>query len=128
MTAAPIVLTEPVSVLMPVCDEADVILDVIDEWARDVFAHLPAGSELLFDDCSTDGTTELIQQASGRHGFVAMQRSPRDGFFKSAMRLYRSASCPLIFFTDSDGQYVPQDFWKVAEHIVDHDMVHGAKQ
>ena len=120
-------LQEPVSVLMPVCDEADVIETVIDEWASEVFDHLPEGSELVFDDCSTDGTTELIEQIAGRHEFVRLQRSSRDGFFKSAMRLYGSANCPLIFFTDSDGQYPPADFWKVAEHIAEHDMVHGAK-
>jgi glycosyltransferase involved in cell wall biosynthesis len=112
---------------MPVCNEADVIVEVIDEWARDVFAYLQDGSELVFDDCSTDGTTELIQQASVAHRFVRLERSARDGFFASAMRLYRLAACPIVFFTDSDGQYIPADFWKIARHIGDHDMVHGAK-
>jgi hypothetical protein len=58
---------------------------------------------------------------------VRLERSSRDGFFASAMRLYQRASCPLVFFTDSDGQYVPADFWEVARHIEDYDMVHGAK-
>jgi hypothetical protein len=121
-------LAEPVSILMPVCNEADVIDGVIEEWAREVFAYLPDGSELIFDDCSTDATTDLINAASERHPWVRLERSTRDGFFASAMRLYRRASCPLIFFTDSDGQYVAADFWKVAEHIADHDMVHGGKE
>jgi hypothetical protein len=56
-----------------------------------------------------------------------LERSPRDGFFASAMRLYRLASCPYVFFTDSDGQYVPSDFWQIARHIDAFDMVHGAK-
>jgi glycosyltransferase involved in cell wall biosynthesis len=116
-----------VSILMPVCDEADVITDVIEEWAEEVFRHLPEGSELIFDDCSTDETTELIAAAADRFDWVRLERSTRDGFFASAMRLYSHASGPLVFFTDSDGQYVPADFWKVAEHIDTHDMVHGHK-
>ena len=111
---------------MPVRNEADVITTVIEEWA-DVFAQLPDGSELIFDDCSTDGTTELIEHAALQHTFVRLERSSRDGFFASAMRLYRLAACPYIFFTDSDGQYVPADFWLVAEHMGENDMVHGAK-
>lgn len=120
-------LTEPVSVLMPVCDEADVIMDVLEEWATEVFRFLPEGSELVFDDCSTDATTELILDSREQYPFIRLDRSARDGFFASAVRLYGRAECPLVFFTDSDGQYVPEDFWKVAEHIADHDMVHGAK-
>ena len=120
-------LPEPVSVLMPVCDEADVINGVIDEWAREVFRFLPPGSELVFDDCSTDGTTKLIEHAATQYHWIRLERSARDGFFASAMRLYRLSHCPLIFFTDSDGQYVPADFWLVAAHIENFDMVHGAK-
>jgi glycosyltransferase involved in cell wall biosynthesis len=113
---------------MPVCNEADVINSVLDEWAQGVFAHLRDGSELILDDCSTDGTTELIERASGRYPFIRLLRSPRDGFFASAMRLYSAASCPYVFFTDSDGQYVPADFWEIAAQIGDFDMVHGAKK
>lgn len=120
-------LAQAVSVLMPVFNEVDVIDAVIEEWIRDVFAHLPEGSELVFDDCSTDGTTAAIERWRERHPLIRINRSERDGFFDSAMRLYRLASCDLVFFTDSDGQYVAEDFWKVASQIESNDMVHGAK-
>jgi len=120
-------LAEAVSVLMPVYNEIDVIDTVIGEWIRDVFDHLPEGSELVFDDCSTDGTTAAIERWQERHPFIRINRSERDGFFNSAMRLYGLAGCDLVFFTDSDGQYVAEDFWKVARQIDSNDMVHGAK-
>lgn len=120
-------LAEAVSVLMPVCNERDVIDTVIEEWVRDVFAYLPEGSELVFDDCSTDGTTDAIERWRERHPYIRINRSKRDGFFNSAMRLYRLAECDLVFFTDSDGQYVAEDFWKIAAQIEHNDMVHGAK-
>ena len=55
-------ISAPVSILMPVCNEADVIEDVIDEWVRDVFQYLPEGSEFLIDEAaSKDGTREICK-------------------------------------------------------------------
>src|SRR3954471_12716653 len=59
-------ITEPVSVLMPVCNEVAVIESVVREWEADVFRHLPAGSELVFDDGdSRDGTLETLARLQG---------------------------------------------------------------
>jgi dolichol-phosphate mannosyltransferase len=120
-------LPEPVSILMPVCNEADIIDDVVEEWIADVVRYLPAGSEMIFDDCSTDGTQERLKQLAAKYPFIKLNFSKRDGFFNSALRLYRMANCPLVFFTDSDGQYVPSEFWRIASRVEFNDMVHGAK-
>ncbi len=122
------ILSEPVSILMPVCNESDVIRDVVDEWARDVIRFLPAGSELVFDDCSSDGTDAILAElAATIYPFIRVNRTRRDGFGAAAKRLYATARCPLIFFTDSDGQYMPEDFWTVAAALPNADMVHGYK-
>jgi hypothetical protein len=113
---------------MPVCNEAVVIEDVVREWQRDVFLHLPVGSELVFDDgASDDGTLEKLEALRSELPFVQILRSDRDGFAASARRLYRAARCPLVFFTDSDGQYVAREFWKVAAVFPSGDIAHGAK-
>lgn len=118
---------QPVSILMPVCNEASVIRQVVSEWHECVLSKLPAGSELVLDDCSTDGTTQILQELSVTIRSIRVNRSPRDGFFNSAVRLYRLAKNDLIFFTDSDGQYVAEDFWSVYKNIDRYDMVHGYK-
>jgi glycosyltransferase involved in cell wall biosynthesis len=123
----PFKLQEPVSILMPVCNEVDVIDEVINEWCEQVIRFLPEGSELVLDDCSNDGTEKRLQALMQQHPFIRVNFSKRDGFFNSAMRLYRLSRCPLVFFTDSDGQYVPSEFWKIAVDIGHYDMVHGAK-
>src|SRR4051812_16144638 len=82
-TRADVQLTQAVSVLMPVCNEVDVIDVVLREWMDDVMVHLPEGSELVFDDCSTDGTTEKLELWRERHPFIRINRSERDGFFNS---------------------------------------------
>lgn len=120
-------LTSPISILMPVYNEADIIEDVIEEWVKEVLLKLPTGSELILDDSSTDETTNILKKLSHKYPFIKLNLSKRDGFFNSALRLYKLAKCDLIFFTDSDGQYPPKDFWEIAKHIDHYDMVHGFK-
>jgi dolichol-phosphate mannosyltransferase len=119
----------PVSILMPVCNEADIIEEVIEEWVRDVFSDLPAGSEFLFDEAaSTDGTREILARMCAKYPFIRVTYNDRkDGFANAARRLYMAASCPWVFFTDSDGQYVPSEFWKLAPYAGEFSMIHGAK-
>lgn len=119
----------PVSVVMPVCNEAEVIESTIEEWAKDVFAYLPAGSEFIIDEAaSTDGTVEILSRLSEKYAFLRVHNhADRDGFAAAARRLYESARCPLVFFTDSDGQYVAAEFWKLAPYATEFDLVHGAK-
>ena len=122
-------LPAPLSILMPVCNEADVIEQVIDEWVQDVFQYLPAGSEFLFDEAaSTDGTREILKRMMEKYPFIrVMFNEEKDGFAAAARRLYREARCPLVFFTDSDGQYVASEFWKLTPYVGKYWIVHGAK-
>ena len=119
---------EPVSIVMPVCDEVRVIADVVDEWQREVVQHLPAGSELLFDDCSSDGTYELLSRLATDRPFLRVLRSERDGFGQAAKRLYLAARNPWVFFTDSDGQYLASELWKLTPELEGADIVHGEKR
>jgi len=122
-------LKEPVSILMPVSNEVDVIESAIEEWVNTVFKYLPDGSEFFVEDgASTDGTKEILQRLSRKYPFIRVDYKDRkDGFANAAKRLYAGAKCPLVFFTDSDGQYVAKDFWILARYIDDYDMVRGAK-
>lgn len=124
-----IIPKQPVSIVMPVCNEADIIEDVVEEWVAEVFHYLSEGSEILFDEAaSTDGTKEILQRLQKKYPFIRVNSNPtKDGFAAAAKRLYQGARCPLIFFTDSDGQYAASEFWKLTPYIEDHDIVHGAK-
>jgi len=122
--------SEPVSILMPVCNEADVIEEVVEEWVNNVIKHLPVGSEFLFDEAaSTDGTREILNKLQKKYSYIGVEfRDEKDGFANATKRLYARAKCPWIFFTDSDGQYIAEDFWKIARFINDDfDLIRGAK-
>lgn len=122
-------LPAPLSIVMPVSNEAEVIERVIEEWVSDVLQYLPEGSELLFDEAaSTDGTREILARMQSKYPFIRVVHNEiKDGFAAAARRLYREAKCPLIFFTDSDGQYVASEFWKLAPYAEKFCIVHGAK-
>jgi glycosyltransferase involved in cell wall biosynthesis len=114
---------------MPIHNEADIIESVVEEWIRDVFRYLPEGSEFLFDEGgSTDKTPEILDRLSKTYPLIrVIHNKSKEGFAAAARRLYQEAKSPIIFFTDSDGQYIASDFWKLTKHIPEYDFVHGAK-
>ena len=123
-------LTEPVSLLMPVCNEVEGIESVLAEMVEVVYRHLPPGSEFLIEEGgSNDGTKELLQVLNGRWPFLKIQYSDKkEGFAKAARKLYENSQCPLVFFLDSDGQCVGSEFWKMAAQIKTSDCVLGVKR
>jgi glycosyltransferase involved in cell wall biosynthesis len=124
-----ITFQEPVSLLMPVRNEASVIQEVIEEWDKDVLSFLPSGSELILEDGnSLDGTKELLENLEKKYEYLrVIYKDKADGFGAAALRLYREAKCPWVFFTDSDGQYVAKDFWILAKHHESFDYIRGGK-
>ena len=124
-------LTQPVSILMPVCNESDIIEQVVEEWHHEVIRFLPQGSELVFDDASDDQTPKILKRLQQRYTYIQVHSSPKDGFGNATKRLYLVATNPLVFFVDSDGQYLASDFWKLAKVFASKedgfDMLNGYK-
>ena len=121
---------QPISILMPVCQEAEGIESVVAELVEVVYRYLPEGSEFLIEEGgSTDGTKEILQELTQRWPFIQVNYSDRkEGFAAAARKLYQRANCPLVFFTDSDGQCVASEFWRLMNAINDYDMVLGRKR
>jgi len=123
-------VNEPVSILMPVCNEAEAIESILAELVEVVYRHLPSGSEFLIEEGgSTDGTKDILHELNERWPFLKINyKTEKEGFAQASRELYRRATCPLVFFIDSDGQAVPSDFWKLAKQIQGCDFVIGAKK
>jgi hypothetical protein len=121
---------EPVSILLPVCDEVEGIESVLAELVEVVFRRLPEGSEFLIEESgSRDGTKLLLEELQRRWPFLdVVFNQRREGFGPAAHSLYRRARCPWVFFTDSDGQCVASEFWRLAAQALDHDFVLGVKR
>jgi hypothetical protein len=117
----------PISFLMPVCNEEEVIEQVVLEWINEVILKCPTGSELILDDSSTDGTTSILKRLKKTYPMIHVYTHPKDGFFNAAKRLYQKANNQVVFFTDSDGQYVASEFWKLPQLYKDWTIVNGEK-
>lgn len=123
------IIPQPVSILAPVCNEAEGIESFVVELVEVVYRYLPEGSEILIEEGgSTDGTKEILRELNKRMPFLQIGYSPtKEGFAAAARKLFRRARNPLIFFVDSDGQCVIPEFWKMAVHIGGNDWVISRK-
>jgi len=119
---------ETVTICMPVLNEFLVIKEVVLEWLK-IVEKLPEGSSLLIEDGgSHDGTQEVLKDIAASDSRVRiMLREKPDGFGTAAKRLLSEANSYWIFFTDGDGQYVAEDFWKLWIRRADCDFVRGIK-
>lgn len=121
---------EPVSILLPVCDEVEGIEAVLAELVEVVYRHLPTGSEFLIEEGgSQDGTKELLRSLRKRWPFLDIVfKDRREGFAAAARSLYHRARCPWVFFSDSDGQCVASEFWRLAAQAQGFDFLLGVKR
>jgi glycosyltransferase involved in cell wall biosynthesis len=116
----------PVSILLPVFNEHDVIKDVIEEWNSKVLKKIK-GSELIVDDCSTDNTGLIIKKLKKKIPNIRYSFTKKDSFHNAIVRMAKKARNNLLFMTDSDGQYPVNSFWKLYRYVDDHDIVTGYK-
>ncbi len=121
-------MEQTVTICLPVLNELEVIEEVVTDWLR-IISHLPPGSSVLVEDGgSTDGTSQILRQLQESNSLlrVIYQNKP-DGFGNAAKRLLEAPTTDWVFFTDSDGQYVPEDFWILWNRRLNFDVVRGIK-
>jgi len=114
------------TVLLPVHNEADSIEPVLRELNERVVR--PFGARLLVcEDGSTDGTSAVLNRLGSELGFRPECHPARRGYADAVRHGLRLVDSPLVFFTDSDGQYDPADFEALWKEIPSCDMVIGRK-
>lgn len=120
---------EPVSVIMPVYNEGDMIETVVSNYAEVVIRHLPAGSEFVIQDGgSNDGTKEILQECEKRWPFLrVIYEGKKEGIPRALQALIRAAKCPWVFMVDSDGQSLATEFWQLAPHMEANDVILGLR-
>ncbi|NLI00683.1 MAG: glycosyltransferase family 2 protein [Chthonomonadales bacterium] len=120
---APTVL---LSVIMPVFNERDTVLAVIDRVRKS-----PVPKELIVvDDGSTDGTTELLKGLEGSHSDVQVCYHERNRGKGAAIR----TAIPLcrgefILIQDADLEYDPAEYADLLRPLLDGraDVVYGSR-
>ena len=115
-----------VSVLLPVHNEAEVILDILKTYYNEICRKVSA-TLVVAEDGSTDGTKEILASLESELPIVLLSNPNRKGYGNAAADALKSCRSDWVFFSDSDGQYSPADFWKLWNLRNDSDMVIGCK-
>ena len=101
-----------VTIVMPAFNELDIIERTVRDWHDQVVATLPGSELLVVDDCSTDGTGEVLERLAAQLPAVRIVRPAHNGGHGKALRFgFRQTEAEYIFQTDSDEQHLPSEFW-----------------
>jgi glycosyltransferase involved in cell wall biosynthesis len=108
-----------VSIVIPACNEADAIDEVVAELRR----AAAWGEILVVDDGSTDGTGDRAIEAGAR-----VLRHPYNKGNGAAVKTgIRSAAGEYVLILDADGQHQPSDAPRLAALLGEYDLVVGAR-
>ena len=108
-----------VSVVIPACNEAEAIADVVRE-----LASAAAWPEIIVvDDGSADGTGE----AAARAGARVIKHPYNKGNGAAVKSAIRAASGEFILIIDGDGQHKPSDAVALVARLGEYDLVVGAR-
>src|SRR5215831_11723925 len=120
------VLKDPLlSVVMPVYNERRTIEEIIGR-----VMGVPIRLELIVvDDCSTDGTRDLLTGLQERHGFKLLLQ-PRNGGKGSALRRgFQEVTGDVMVIQDADLEYSPEEYPELIALISQGraDVVYGSR-
>ena len=113
------------SVVMPVFNE----LATVEEVIRRVLA-VPLRVELVVvDDCSTDGTRDLLTKLQGELGFVLLQQQRNQGKGAALRRGFEVVTGNLVVIQDADLEYSPEELPQLIALICEGraDVVYGSR-
>lgn len=102
------------SVLIPVYNECKTVEELIGK----VLAAAPSDKELIVvDDCSTDGTRQILEGLSRKHGFKLILNEKNSGKGACLIKALSFATGDIAVPQDADLELDPADYVKLMEPI-----------
>jgi len=106
-----------IALIMPVYNEADTIDSTVREIYNKIVSKMGNVDVWVFEDGSTDGTKEVLEKLSDEFtGFHAQTTARKKGYpraMKEAFLNINAGEYDYVVAVDSDGQYEPDDFFKL---------------
>ena len=113
------------SIIIPVYNEKDTLRTLLTRVeAVDYQKEI-----VLVDDCSTDGTREIVQDYQGREGYTVLMHTKNLGKGAALRSGFAEAKGDIIIIQDADLEYDPREYGKLLGPILDGraDVVYGSR-
>ncbi len=122
--------TLDLTVVLPVYNEAECIVGVLDELFGVLNAlHAIRHEVIAVDDGSIDATPALLRQAACRHAALRILRlEPNAGQSAAMGAAFRAARGAIVVTLDADGQNDPADIPRLLESLKDCDVCCGHRR
>jgi len=115
-----------VSVILPAFNEEANIERAARACLKACEKHFDEIELIVVDDGSRDETAQIVRKLAEVEPRVKLLRHSRNRGYGATLRTgIRESKNDWIFFTDSDGQFDPEDISIMAPMLKDHDMVVG---
>jgi glycosyltransferase involved in cell wall biosynthesis len=114
-----------ISVIIPVYNERDTILEVVQRVQKQPFDK----EIIIVDDCSSDGTTEILKETDWPENVQVFFHTKNMGKGAALRTGIPHASKTITIIQDADLEYNPNDFGVVLKPILDGvaDVVYGSR-
>jgi glycosyltransferase involved in cell wall biosynthesis len=118
-----------VSIVIPVFNERETLLDIIDRVAS---VDLSLEKEIvLVDDCSNDGSRELIENGIKENGYCVCKvyHEVNQGKGAALRSGFKAATGEIVLIQDADLEYDPEEYPKLLAPLLDGraDVVYGSR-
>ena len=119
-------IKERISVVFPVYNEETIIEKTITDYYNE-FKGKFTFEMIIREDGSIDKTKEILKRLSKEFPIRVYTSNARKGYQWSVIDALKYAKYEWIFLVDSDYQYKPEDFWRLASYIGKYDIILGRR-
>ncbi len=115
-----------VSVVLPAYNEQENLRRETETWRRVLARECERFEIILVDDGSADETPAIADALAEEFDEVrVIHHRPNKGYGAALRSGFTSARMPLVFYTDADGQFKPDEITKLFALIDEADIVTG---
>ena len=120
------VLSMKMSIIIPVYNEAKTLRELLRRIEKISLGNIQK-EIIIVDDCSTDGSREIIKKLGNRYVKILLNKNQGKG--AAIKNGIKSATGDFIIFQDADLEYDPRDYSRLLKPIIKNnaDIVIGSR-